>query len=61
MIELLFSIIVWCVLGGLLYWLVMQLPLPAPFQNIIRVAVILILILLILGVALGQVPVLRFR
>lgn len=36
------------IVAGLLYWLVLQLPLPAPFPTIIRVLVILALIIFIL-------------
>lgn len=63
MINLLFSIIVLCVVGGLVYWLISKLPLPEPFPTIIRVCVILICVLLLLGVLFGgvQLPVLNLR
>ncbi len=50
MIDALISIIVFCIVGGLLYWLVLELPIPDPFRKIIQVAMILIMILLILSV-----------
>jgi cation transporter-like permease len=57
MIELLMALIVFCVVGGLLYWLVTLLPLPEPFPRIVQVAVILICVLLLLGVFFGGVSV----
>lgn len=57
MIELLITLIIFCIVGGLLYWLVTLLPLPAPFAKIIQVAVILICILMVLGVMFGAVSV----
>lgn len=50
MIDVLVTLIVFCIVGGLLYYLVTLLPLPAPFGLIIQVAVILILILVLLNV-----------
>jgi cation transporter-like permease len=61
MIDLLITLIVWLVVGGLVYWLITLLPLPAPIPTIIRVAVIVILILLILGLFTGWTPVYRVR
>lgn len=55
MINLLISIIVFCIVGGLLYYLVSLLPLPEPFPNIIRICVVLIAILLLLGLIFGGV------
>lgn len=50
MIDLLITLIVFCIVGGLLYYLVTLLPLPAPFATIVQVAMILILILVLLNV-----------
>ena len=55
MIELLITLIVFCIVAGLLYWLVSMLPLPEPFPMIIRVCVILIFVLLLLGVVFGGI------
>ncbi len=57
MIEVLFSIIIFALIGGVLYWLVLQLPLPEPFATILRIAVVLICIILFLGVLFGGVSV----
>lgn len=56
MIDLLITVIVFCIIGGLLYYLVSLLPLPAPFPQVIRVCVILICVLLLLGILFGGVP-----
>jgi L-asparagine transporter-like permease len=63
MIDLLFTVIVFCIVGGLLWWLVSMLPLPEPFPTFIKVCVVLILILVLLGVMFGGVslPVVNFR
>jgi hypothetical protein len=42
MIDLLVSLLVVCIVFGLIYWVIEQLPLPAPFGNIARVIVVVI-------------------
>lgn len=59
--DLLVTIIVFAIIAGLVYWLVLQLPLPEPFAMIVRVAVILICILLLLGMVTGGVGLPHFR
>ena len=59
--DLLVTIIVFAIIAGLVYWLVLQLPLPEPFAMIVRVAVILICILLLLGMVTGSVSLPHFR
>ena len=63
MINLLVTIIILAIVAGLLYYLVGMLPLPAPFAQIVQVAVILICILVLLGIIFGGIdlPVLRIR
>ncbi len=61
MIQLLITIVVFLVVGGLLYYLITLLPLPSPFPQVIQVAIILILILVILGALFGGVPVPAFH
>lgn len=56
MINVLISIIIICIVLGLLYWLVMMLPIPAPFKNIVNVAFILIAILVVLSYFGGYLP-----
>lgn len=57
MIDLLITIIIFAVVFGLIFWLVKMLPLPAPFGQIVQVAVVLICILLLLGVVFGGVAI----
>ena len=54
--EFLVTLIVFAIIAGLVYWLVLQLPLPEPFATIVRVVVILICILLLLGMVTSGVP-----
>jgi hypothetical protein len=63
MIGLLVNLIVFCIVAGLLYYLVTLLPLPAPFAQIIQVAVIIICLLIVLGMFYGGIsmPHLNFR
>jgi heme A synthase len=61
MISLLITIIVFLIVGGLLYWLVTLLPLPEPFKTIISVCCILICILLVLGIFFGGISVPAFQ
>lgn len=56
MIETLISLIIVCIVFGLIYYLVTLLPIPAPFKRIIDIAFILIAILLLLGYLGGYVP-----
>lgn len=49
MIGLLINLIIWGIVLGLIYWLVMLLPIPDPFKRFIQVAFILICILVLLG------------
>ena len=64
MIDILITIIILCIVFGLLYYLVQMLPLPDPFAMILRVCVILICILVVLSLAFGggsYLPVLHLR
>lgn len=56
MISLLISLIIVCIVLGLLYYLVMLLPLPAPFKTIAQVGFILIAILIVLSYLTGYLP-----
>lgn len=47
----LLTLLIFVVVAGLLYWLVLQLPLPAPFDTIARVIMILIAIVILLDMA----------
>lgn len=53
MIDALISLIVLCIVGGLLWYLVGMLPVPAPMKQVINICFILIMILVLLGVFFG--------
>lgn len=56
MINALFSLIIFAIVAGLLYWLVLQLPIPEPFLTMVKIGVVLICILVLVGVLTGGVP-----
>jgi hypothetical protein len=57
MLSLLITILVMCIIFGLIWWIFTQIPLPAPFAQIARVVVVVIfciwLIYLLLPLAGG--------
>lgn len=53
MIGFLMDVIILCIVGGLLYWIVSLLPLPPPFKQIAMVAMVLILLLWVLSMFFG--------
>ena len=61
MIGLLFTVIIFCIVAGLIWWLVTLLPLPEPFPTVIRVCVVVMLILILLGMLFGGVDVPRLH
>lgn len=61
MISLLITIIVFCIIAGLIYYLLQLLPLAQPFKNVIMIAFILICILVLLGWLFGGVDMPRLR
>jgi hypothetical protein len=54
MIEFLVSLIVLCIVFGLIYYLVTMLPLPDPFKRVAVIAVLLIFILILLASLTGH-------
>ena len=53
MIEMLINLIVLCIVGGLIYYLITLLPLPDPFKLIVTCAVVLIMILVLVSMFWG--------
>ena len=57
MLSLLITILVMCIIFGLIYWIFQQIPLPAPFGRIAQVVIIVVfciwLIYLLLPMAGG--------
>jgi hypothetical protein len=49
MIGLLISLIVLCVVVGVVFWLLTMLPIPQPLMNIIKVCIVLICLLYFIG------------
>jgi hypothetical protein len=49
MIETLIQIIILCVVLGLVYYLIMLLPIPDPFRKIVQIVFIIIAILVVLS------------
>lgn len=53
LIGLLVDLIILCIVGGLIYWIVSLLPLPEPFKTIIVVCVLVIFLIILLTMFLG--------
>jgi hypothetical protein len=66
MLGILVTILVMCIIFGLIWWIFTQIPLPAPFAQIARVVIVVIFVVWLLyllvpltgGLALGH-PLLR--
>ena len=54
--SVLISILVFCIVAGLIWYLVGLLPLPAPFGEVVRVVLIIIAILWLIGTLTGYAP-----
>lgn len=48
MISLLVTILVMCIIFGLIWWIFTQIPLPAPFAQIARVVIVVIFCLILI-------------
>ena len=55
MISLLISLIVLCLIVGIVFWLLTLLPIPQPFLNVIKVCIVLIVLLYVIGMLGGYV------
>jgi cation transporter-like permease len=53
LISLLISLIVLCLVVGVVFWLLTLLPVPQPFLNIIKVCIVLIVLLYVLSMFTG--------
>lgn len=56
MIDFLVYLVILCIVFGLIYYIVLLLPLPEPFKKIATIAVLLVFVLVILGGFLGLLP-----
>ena len=61
LIGFLIDIIVFCIIGGLAYWIVTLLPIPDPFKTIAIVAVLLICLLMLVSILWGGVGLPHYR
>ncbi len=57
MIELLITLIVYCLILAIAYWIITQIPVPAPFTWIINVIFGIIALFLVLSLFSGHGPV----
>ena len=48
------SLLIYVIVGGLLWYLVSRLPIPEPFKTVAEVIIILILIVVLLGEVSGR-------
>ena len=55
LISILISLIILCLVVGIIFWLLTLLPVPQPFMNVIKVCVVLIFLIYILGMFGGLV------
>lgn len=55
LISLLISIIVVCLIVGVIFWLLTMLPIPQPFQNVIKVCIVLLCLIYVLSILGGFV------
>ena len=56
MIGLLISLIVICLVVGIVFWLLTMLPIAQPMLNVIKVCVVLILLIYVLSMFAGYAP-----
>ena len=47
--ELLISLLIFALVASLVYWVITQLPMPAPFRSISLVILVIIFIIYLLG------------
>jgi hypothetical protein len=59
--EMLISLLVFVIVAGLIWWLIQQLPLPAPFGRVAQVVFIVICLVVLLGYLFGGLSLPRFR
>jgi hypothetical protein len=53
LIGLLIDVVILCLVGGLIYYIITIIPLPDPFKTIAIVAVLVIFLLILISVLLG--------
>ena len=61
MIDILVSVLILCLVVGLIIWVIRILPIPEPFGTVVQAIIALIFVIWLLGVLLGGLPGMRFR
>jgi hypothetical protein len=56
MIDLLIYLLVLCLIFGLIFWVIRQIPLPAPFASIAIAVIGVIFIIILLSMLVGGGP-----
>lgn len=56
MIDLLIHLLIVCVVLGLVFWILQQIPLAEPWGRIVRVVAVVVAALIVLSMLLGLVP-----
>lgn len=60
MIDFLLYLVILCIVFGLLYYIVILLPLPEPFKKIATILVLVIFLLVIIAALFGTMPLPRW-
>ena len=56
MLNLLLTLLILCLVFGIVYWIVGLLPIPAPFNNIVLAIVGIIFLIYLLSMLFGAAP-----
>ena len=57
MLSLLVTLLVLCIIGGLIFWLLQYLPIPQPFRNIVYFILIIIFVVILISIFFGGINV----
>jgi hypothetical protein len=61
-ISIIINLIIWAILLGLVYWIVLQLPIPEPFLTMVRILFLALALLVVLSlfgiISVGTLPIL---
>jgi hypothetical protein len=55
MIDLLLYVVILCLVFGLIWWILTQVPLPSPFARIAQVVLVVIFVICIIYILMGLV------
>jgi hypothetical protein len=57
MLSILFTILILCLVGGLIFWAFQYLPIPQPFRNIVYFILIIIFVVILISIFFGGINV----